>query len=72
MAKSKKYLLFFCLTQMIQFCQIKVVVVSLIFLDVSCLSFSFLQVMMKLKMRHLNKIRETNGGKIKEQDVPLT
>ena len=21
-------------------------------------------------MRHLNKIRETNGGKIKEQDVP--
>ena len=23
-------------------------------------------------MRHLNKIRETNGGKIKKQDVPLT
>ena len=23
-------------------------------------------------MRHLNKIRETNGGKIKEQDVSLT
>ena len=23
-------------------------------------------------MRHLNKIRETNGGEIKEQDVPLT
>ena len=22
-------------------------------------------------MRHQNKIRETNGGKIKEQDVPL-
>jgi hypothetical protein len=26
----------------------------------------------QLKMRHLNKIRETNGGKIKEQDIPLT
>ena len=23
-------------------------------------------------MRHLNKIRETNEGKIKEQDVPFT
>ena len=23
-------------------------------------------------MRHLNKIRETNGGKIREQDIPLT
>ena len=24
------------------------------------------------EVRHLNKIRATNGGKIKEQDVPLT
>ena len=26
----------------------------------------------KIKMRHLNKICETNGCKIREQDVPLT
>ena len=25
-----------------------------------------------VKMIHLNKIHETNGGKIKEKDVPLT
>ena len=38
------------------------------------LIFSFLQMLMlkQLKMRHLKKIRETDGGLIKEQDVPLT
>ena len=44
------------------------------FLDVSSLRFSFLQMLMlqQLKMRHLKKIRETNGGKNMEQDIPLT
>jgi len=43
------------------------------FLDVSSLSFSFLQMLMllQLKMRRLNKICETNSDKIKEQDDPL-
>ena len=43
---------------------------SIDFLDVS--SLSFFTSADVLKMRHLKKIRETNGGKIKEQDVPLT
>ena len=45
-----------------------------IFLDVSSLSFSFLQMLMlyQLKMRHLKKICETDAGQMKEQDVPLT
>ena len=36
--------------------------------------FFFFQMLMlkQLQMRHPNKIRETNGGKIKEQYVPLT
>jgi hypothetical protein len=28
--------------------------------------------LLQLKMRHLKKIRETDAGQIKEQDVPLT
>ena len=45
-----------------------------IFLDVSSLCSSFLQmlILQQLKISHLNKICETNGGKIKEQDVQLT
>ena len=44
---------------------------------VRCLIFEFFfftnaDVVKQLKMGHLKKIRETNGGKIKEQDVPLT
>jgi hypothetical protein len=44
--------------------------VSRFFLDVSSLSFSLM--LEQLKMRYLNKIRETNGSKIKDQEVPLT
>ena len=43
------------------------------FLGFLSLIFSFLQMLMlQLKMRHLKKIRETDEGQIKEQDVPLT
>ena len=48
--------------------------VSRIVLDVSSLIFSFSQMLMlqQLKIRHLKKIRETDTGQIKEQDVSLT
>ena len=33
---------------------------------------SISRIFLEVKMRLLNKIRETNWGKIKEQDIPLT
>ena len=46
--------------------------VSQIFLFVSSLSFFFFRNADVVTIKDLKKIRETDAGQIKEQDVPLT